>query len=184
MIKMRGDDTRTAFTVIVKVVFNQNPLKEPYGSIFVVFKGFTAFLFWFSRYLVDILYFVITMGYAANVLTYGRKKPYVLKKSAMELVYDLISEYSAADFDQDCIIKCNTNTKLVSHNRLFFNQMVALLFDPRNIKHPDSRLGPILEKIERLRADGTLQAMIETSGQDAFVEQLINRFSSVESDYQ
>ena len=66
MIKMRGDDTRTAFTVIVKVVFNQNPLKEPYGSIFVDFKGFTAFLFWFSRYLVDILYFVITMGYAAN----------------------------------------------------------------------------------------------------------------------
>lgn len=45
---------------------NQNPLKEPYGSIFVDFKGFTAFLFWFSRYLVDILYFVITMGYAAN----------------------------------------------------------------------------------------------------------------------
>ena len=130
----------------------------------------------------------ITLYDDANVLTYGRKKPYVLKKSAMELVYDLISEYSAADstadFDQDCIIKCNTNTKLVSHNRLFFNQMVALLFDPKNIKHPDSRLGPILEEIERLRADGTLQEMIETSGQDAFVEQLINRFSPVKSDYQ
>src|SRR5699024_2533999 len=101
-----------------------------------------------------------------------RKKPYVLKKSAMELVYELINEYSAddstADFDQDCIIKCNISPKLVSHNRLFFNQMVALLFDPKNIKHPDSRLGPILEEIERLRADGTLQEMIETSGQDAF----------------
>ncbi len=124
----------------------------------------------------------------ANVLTYGRKKPYVLKKSAMELVYELINEYSTddstADFDQDCIIKCNISPKLVSHNRLFFNQMVALLFDPRNIKHPDSRLGPILEEIKRLRADGTLQAMIETSGQDAFVEQLINRFSPVENNFE
>ena len=121
----------------------------------------------------------------ANVLTYGRKKTYVLKKSAMEMVQELISEYSAddstADYDQDCIIKCNTNTKLVSHNRLFFNQMVALLFEPKNIKHPDSRLGPILEEIERLRADGTLQEMIETSGTDAFVEDLIYRFSYIES---
>jgi len=129
----------------------------------------------------------ITLYDDANVLTYGRKKPYVLKKSAMEMVQELISEYSAEDstddFDQDCIIKCNTNPKLVSHNRLFFNQMVALLFDPRNIKHPDSRLGPILEEIESLRADGTLQEMIETDGQDAFVGQLIERFSYVESDY-
>lgn len=130
----------------------------------------------------------ITLYDDANVLTYGRKKPYVLKKSAMELVYDLISEYSAddstADFDQDCIIKCNISPKLVSHNRLFFNQMVAILFDPKSIKHPDSRLGPILEEIEHLRADGTLQEMIETSGQDAFVEQLINRFSSVENNFE
>ena len=121
----------------------------------------------------------------ANVLTYGRKKTYVLKKSAMEMVQELISEYSAddstADYDQDCIIKCNTNTKLVSHNRMFFNQMVALLFEPKNIKHPDSRLGPILEELERLRADGTLQEMIETSGTDAFVEDLIYRFSYIES---
>lgn len=130
----------------------------------------------------------ITLYDDANVLCCGRKKPYVLKKSAMEMVQELISEYSAddstADFDRDCIIKCNTNPKLVSNNRLFFNQMVALLFEPKNIKHPDSRLGPILEEIERLRADGTLQEMIETSGQDAFVEQLINRFSPVENNFE
>ena len=130
----------------------------------------------------------ITLYDDANVLCCGRKKPYVLKKSAMEMVQELINEYSAddstADFDQDCIIKCNTNPKLVSNNRLFFNQMVAILFDTRSIKHPDSRLGSILEEIERLRTDGKLQEMIETSGQDAFVEQLINRFSPVESDYQ
>lgn len=130
----------------------------------------------------------ITLYDDANVLTCGRKKPYVLKKAAMEMVQELISEYSAddstADFDQDCIIKCNTNPKLVSHNRLFFNQMVALLFDPRNIKHPDSRLGYILEEIECLRTDGKLQEMIETSGQDAFVEQLINRFSPVENNFE
>lgn len=104
----------------------------------------------------------------------------------MELVYDLINEYSSddstADFDQDCIIKCNTNPKLVSHNRLFFNQMVALLFDPRNTKHPDSRLGPIMEEIERLRADGTLQEMIETSGQDSVIDELILKFSDRECD--
>lgn len=104
----------------------------------------------------------------------------------MKLVYDLINEYSSddstADFDQDCIIKCNTNPKLVSHNRLFFNQMVALLFDPRNTKHPDSRLGPIMEEIERLRADVTLQEMIETSGQDSVIDELILKFSDRECD--
>lgn len=128
----------------------------------------------------------VTLYGDANVLTYGRKKPYVLKKSAMEMVQELINEYSAddstADFDQDCIIKCNINPKLVSHNRLFFNQMVALFFDSKNIKHPDSRLGPILEEIERLRADGTLQEMIEKSGQDAVIDELILRFSDRESD--
>lgn len=128
----------------------------------------------------------ITLYDDANVLTYGRKKPYVLKKSAMEMVQELINEYSAddstADFDQDCIIKCNINPKLVSHNRLFFNQMVAILFDFRNIKHPDERLGPIIEEIQRLRADGTLQEMIDTDGQDAVIEQLIMNFSDRDSD--
>ena len=121
-----------------------------------------------------------------KVIIDGRKKPYVLKKSAMEMVQELINEYSAddstADFDQDCIIKCNINPKLVSHNRLFFNQMVSLLFDPRNIKHPDSRLGYILEEIECLRTDGKLQEMIETSGQDAVIDELILKFSDRESD--
>lgn len=128
----------------------------------------------------------ITLYDDANVLCCGRKKPYVLKKSAMEMVQELINEYFAddetADFDQDCIIKCNTNPKLVSNNRLFFNQMVSLLFDPRSIKHPDERLGPILEEIERLRAAGTLQEMIETSGQDAVIEELILKFSDRASD--
>lgn len=128
----------------------------------------------------------ITLYDDANVLCCGRKKPYVLKKSAMEMVQELINEYSAddstADFDQDCIIKCNINPKIVSHNRLFFNQMVSLLFDPRNIKHPDSRLGPIIEEIQRLRATGELQEMIETDGQDVFIERLILKFSDRECD--
>ena len=126
----------------------------------------------------------VTLYGDANVLTYGRKKPYVLKKSAMEMVQELISEYSAddstANFDQDCIIKCNANPKLVSHNRLFFNQMVAILFDFRNIKHPDERLGPIIEEIQRLRATGELQEMIETDGQDAVIDELILKFSDRE----
>lgn len=128
----------------------------------------------------------ITLYDDANVLCCGRKKPYVLKKSAMEMVQELINEYSAddstADFDQDCIIKCNTNPKLVSYNRLFFNQMVAILFDPRSIKHPDERLGPIIEEIKRLRASGKLQEMIETSGQDAVIDELILKISDIESD--
>lgn len=128
----------------------------------------------------------ITLYDDANVLTYGRKKPYVLKKSAMEMVQELINEYSAddstADFDQYYIIKCNTNPKLVSHNRFFFNQIVVLLFDPRSIKHPDSRLGPIIEEIKRLRASGKLQEMIETDGQDAVIDELILKFSDRECD--
>lgn len=128
---------------------------------------------------------VLTLFEDGYVVDNRGKKLFVLKKSAMGMVKELINEYSAddstADFDQDCIIKCNINPKLVSHNRLFFNQMVETLFDPRSIKHPDSRLGIILEEIERLRADGTLKEMIETSGQDAFIEQLIMNFSDRES---
>lgn len=39
-----------------------------------------------------------------------------------------------------------------------------------------------MKEIERLRADGTLQEMIETSGQDAVIDELILKFSDRESD--
>ena len=129
---------------------------------------------------------VLTLFEDGYVVDNRGKKLFVLKKSAMGMVQELINEYSAddstADFDQDCIIKCNTNPKLVSYNRFFFNQIVELLFDFRNIKHPDSRLGSILEEIQRLRTDGKLQEMIETSGQDAVIDELILKFSDRESD--
>ena len=127
---------------------------------------------------------VLTLFEDGYVVDNRGKKLFVLKKSAIEMVQELINEYSTLDEDVDstpeCIIKCNIEPRIESHNRLFFNQMKDLLFEPQNIKHPDSRLGRILEEIERLRADGTLQEMMETSGQDAFIEQLILDFSDRE----
>ena len=58
--------TLGSLTTLLRELTQPNPLKRPKGLIFVDFKGFAAFLFWFSRHLVDILYFVSTMGYADN----------------------------------------------------------------------------------------------------------------------
>ena len=61
--------------------------------------------------------------------------------------------------------------------------MKDLLFEPQNIKHPDDRLGPIIEEIERLGASGKLQDMLYSDGTDAFVEDLIYRFCYIESNW-
>ena len=128
---------------------------------------------------------VLTLFEDGYVVDNRGKKLFVLKKSAMEMVQELINEYSILDEDVDsvseCTIKCNIEPRIESHNRLFFNQMKDLLFKPQNIKHHDDRLGPIIEEIERLGASGKLQDMLYSDGTDAFVEDLIYRFSYIES---
>lgn len=129
---------------------------------------------------------VITLFEDGYVVDNRGKKLFVLKKSAMEMIQELINEYATldidVDFDPKCTIKCNIEPRAESHNRLFFNQMKDLLFEPQNIKHPDEYLDNIIGEIERLRASGKLQEMLQLDGIDAVVEDLINRFSCVESD--
>ena len=124
---------------------------------------------------------VLTLFEDGYVVDNRGKKLFVLKKSAMELVRDLINEYSTLneddDFAPDCTIKCNIDPRIESHNRLFFNQMGDLLFEPQNIKHPDDRLGPIIDEIERLRGTGKLQEMLQSNGAAGVAVDLINRFS-------
>lgn len=124
---------------------------------------------------------VLTLFDDGYVVDNCGKKLFVLKKSAMELVRALINEYSVLDEDvnflPDCTIKCNIEPRIENHNRLFFNQMVDLLFAPQNIKHPDDRLGPIIDEIECLRGTGKLQEMLKSDGEDGVAVDLINRFS-------
>lgn len=119
------------------------------------------------------------------VLDNNGRKLFVLKKAAMGMVQELINEYSTLDEDVDSVsrytIRCNTNPKVVSHNQMFFNQLKDLIYNPQNIKHPDNRLGSILEDIEHLRSTGELHTMIEADGQDAFIERLILKYCNLEN---
>ena len=128
---------------------------------------------------------VLTLFEDGYVVDNSGKKLFVLKKSAIELVRNLINEYStlneAADFTPDCTIKCNIDPRIDSHNRLFFKQIVDVLFEPQDIKHPDDRLAPIIDEIERLRGTGKLQELIQLDGETGVAADLIRRFSSVES---
>lgn len=80
---------------------------------------------------------VITLFEDGYVVDNRGKKLFVLKKSAMEMIQELINEYATlyidVDFDPKCTIKCNIEPRVESHNRLFFNQMKDLLFEPQNI---------------------------------------------------
>lgn len=126
---------------------------------------------------------VITLFEDGYVVDNRGKKLFVLKRSAMEMIQELINEYATlyidVDFDPKCTIKCNIEPRVESHNRLFFNQMKDLLFEPQNIKHPDEHLDNIIGEIDRLRASGKLQEMLQLDGIDAVAEDLINRFSCV-----
>lgn len=126
---------------------------------------------------------VLTLFEDGYVVDNRGKKLFVLKKSAMEMIQELINEYATldidVDFDPKCTIKCNIEPRVESHNRLFFNQMKDLLFEPQNIKHPDEHLDNIIGEIDRLRASGKLQEMLQLDGIDAVAEDLINRFSCV-----
>ena len=80
---------------------------------------------------------VITLFEDGYVVDNRGKKLFVLKKSAREMIQELINEYATlyidVDFDPKCTIKCNIEPRVESHNRLFFNQMKDLLFEPQNI---------------------------------------------------
>ena len=106
-----------------------------------------------------------------------RRNLFVLKKSSMESINELIDEYKIFSKDEDLdsrySVKCNSNLIFESNNKIFFNKLVDILFDPMSIKHPDPRLGPILEEINELSESGELKDMINEYGEDLVTDFLI-----------
>lgn len=128
---------------------------------------------------------ILTLFNDGYVFDEKGKKLFVLQKDALNQVRNLVKEYSTSD---DCSnsganisIKCNLDSIFISHNQTFFDQLTNLMFSGHNIKHPPGQLDTIINEIERLRTTGKLKEMIKASGQDAFVDALIEQFN-IEND--
>ena len=62
---------------------------------------------------------------------------------------------------------------------MFFDKLVEIIFNPVCIKHPDSRLGPILKEIDELRESGELKEMIEQQVKDEFIDSIIYKHTNL-----
>lgn len=128
---------------------------------------------------------VLTMFDDGYVFNEKGKKLFVLQKDALNQVRNLVNEYSTSTDgsieDENIYVKCNLDPIFISHNRTFFDQLTNLMFSGQNIKHPHGQLDTIINEIERLRTTGKLKEMIKASGQDAFVDALIEQFN-IEND--
>ena len=128
---------------------------------------------------------VLTMFDDGYVFNEKGKKLFVLQKDALNQVRNLVNEYSTSTDgsieEENIYVKCNLDPIFISHNRTFFDQLTNLMFSGQNIKHPPGQLDTIINEIERLRTTGKLKEMIKASGQDAFVDALIEQFN-IEND--
>lgn len=128
---------------------------------------------------------VLTMFDDGYVFNEKGKKLFVLQKDALNQVRNLVNEYSTSTDgsieDENIYVKCNLDPIFISHNRTFFDQLTNLMFSGQNIKHPPGQLDTIINEIERLRTTGKLKEMIKASGQDSFIDSLIEQFN-IEND--
>lgn len=111
--------------------------------------------------------YTVTITEDGYVLDNKKKKVVVLKKSTMEELNKLMIEYKnpnlSDSFDSKCIVKFNGDTKFTSNNQELYFKIIHLVYKADNIKHP----------IERLRATGELDAMIEADGKDATIDVIL-----------
>lgn len=128
---------------------------------------------------------VLTMFDDGYVFNEKGKKLFVLQKDALNQVRNLVNEYSTSTDgfieEENIYVKCNLDPIFISHNRTFFDQLTNLMFSGQNIKHPPGQLDTIINEIERLRTIGKLKEMIKASGQDSFIDSLIEQFN-IEND--
>ncbi len=128
---------------------------------------------------------VLTMFDDGYVFNEKGKKLFVLQKDALNQVRNLVNEYSTSTDgsieEENIYVKCNLDPIFISHNRTFFDQLTNLMFSGQNIKHPPGQLDTIINEIERLRTTGKLKEMIKASGQDSFIDSLIEQFN-IEND--
>lgn len=128
---------------------------------------------------------ILTLFNDGYVFDEKGKKLFVLQKDALNQVRNLVKEYSTSTDgsieDENIYVKCNLDPIFISHNQTFFDQLTNLMFSGQNIKHPHGQLDTIINEIERLRTTGKLKEMIKASGQDSFVDALIEQFN-IEND--
>jgi len=128
---------------------------------------------------------ILTLFNDGYVFDENGKKLFVLQKDALNQVRNLVNEYSTSTDgsieDENIYVKCNLDPIFISHNRTFFDQLTNLMFSGQNIKHPPGQLDTIINEIERLRTTGKLKEMIKASGQDSFIDSLIEQFN-IEND--
>ena len=125
---------------------------------------------------------VLTLYQDGYVMDEKGKKMFVLQKTAMQQVRNLVNEYSISNDtfndDPNLTIKCNNNPIFVSHNTLFCDQLADLLFRGENIKHPPAELDLIIDEINRLRVNNELNDLINQEGGKKFVDNLIFKYSN------
>lgn len=115
-----------------------------------------------------------TDGYVYN----NHVKLFILKKLAMQEIINFINELEESEIAREkdfrCTIKCNGNTRFVSHNNDLFNKLVRMIFKSGNIKHPPLLLDEVISLIEELRATGELDTRLQANPQDVVIDELIS----------
>ena len=121
--------------------------------------------------------YTVTITEDGYVLDNKKKKVVVLKKSTMEELNKLMIEYKnpnlSDSFDSKCIVKFNGDTKFTSNNQELYFKIIHLVYKADNIKHPPKLLDSAISLIERLRATGELDAMIQADGKDATIDAIL-----------
>lgn len=124
---------------------------------------------------------ILTLFNDGYVFDEKGKKLFVLQKDALNQVRNLVKEYSTStdsqsDENLDISIKCNIHPAYESHNSVFYKQLTDLIFSESSIKHPPELLNDAISEIERLRLSGKLSEMINSMGQEVFIEHIISLF--------
>ncbi len=122
--------------------------------------------------------YTVTITEDGYVLDNKKKKVVVLKKSTMEELNKLMIEYKnpnlSDDFDSKCMVKFNGDTnKFTSNDKELYSKIIDIVFKEDNIKHPPKLLDSAISLIERLRATGELDAMIQADGKDATIDAIL-----------
>lgn len=121
-------------------------------------------------------------GYCLNE---NGKKLFVLQKSAMQMLNDLLDNYSDEAVDDENIskrsIKCNGKLKFETNNSGLIDEITNLIFKASRIKNPPMYLDETISEIERLRCENELANALATYSVDGLIDKIIDE--KVEESY-
>ena len=122
--------------------------------------------------------YTLTITEDGYVLDKKKKKLFVLKKSTIENLNKMMSEYKNANlsdvFDSKCMVKFNGDTnKFTSNNQELYFKIIDLVYKADNIKHPPELLDEIIAVVNDSKETGELDPIIQEYGLDATVDRLM-----------